>query len=177
MNIRRLVGVYALFFLVLIVDILWMPYIPWLDLTMNLTLMAVIVMTIGERLLIGLGAAVIAGTAFDLFSAVSGPGYMIAFVSAASACWLFSHKIVTTRSAVSFVSTVIVGTASFTLILIAVDSVLSLLNNQRIHLDLLTVAKGGMVQAIVHPIILSIFWRVFGRHEYHRLPTSSAQSF
>lgn len=177
MSIKRIVVVLSVFFLILVIDLLWLAYLPWVHLALNATLVSVIAITIGERLIIGLVTALIAGITFSLFSAVSGPGYVFAFVAATAACWLFSHRIVTTRSAISFVSTISVGTLSYALVLIVVESILLLFNRQRIHLDLLLIAETGIIQSLVHPILLSVFWRLFGRHEYHRLPSSPAQSF
>jgi len=177
MSIQRIITIWITFFLVILLDILWSPYVPFVRLTLHATLLVVIALTIGERVVIGLSAAVLAGIIFTLFSTVSGPGYIFAFSSAVGACWVFSHKIVTTRSAVSFVSTIMVGTAAYATVLIISDSLLTVFNRQRLHLDLLLIVQSTALQIIVHPIVLSILWRLFGRHQYHRLPTSSAQSF
>lgn len=177
MSIKRIVILLSTFFLILVIDALWLSYLPQVDLLLNVTLVTVIAITIGERLIVGLVAAIIAGIVFSLFSAVSGPGYLIAFTAAVATCWLFSHRIVTTRSAISFVSTISVGTLSYALGLIVVESLLTLFNRQRIHLDLLLIAEAGVIQAVVHPLLLSVFWRLFGRHQYHRLPSSPTQSF
>lgn len=177
MSTQRIIVLSLTFFLVVLLDILWAPYLPVVRLVLNATLLMVIALTIGERVVIGLSAAVIAGITLTLFSAVSGPGYILAFMSAVGACWVFSHKIVTTRSAVSFVSTIMVGTAVYALALIITDSLLTLFNRQRLHLDLILIVQSAALQIIVHPIVLSVLWRLFGRHQYHRLPTSSAQSF
>lgn len=177
MSVQRIIIISLAFFLVVLLDILWSPYVPTVRFALHATLLMVIGLTIGERVVIGLTAAVIGGTVITLFSAVSGPGYIVAFISAVAACWVFSHKIVTTRSAVSFVSTIMVGTAVYAIALIISDSILTVFNRQRLHLDLILILQSAVIQIIVHPIVLSLLWRLFGRHQYHRLPTSSAQSF
>lgn len=178
MNIYRLVILALVFLGSLVFDILWAPYVPWLHLSINATLITVIALTIGERPLIGLTAAVFGGVVYSLFSAVSGPSYLIAFIMAVSASWVFSKKIVTTRSAVSFISTVVVGTVSYAVTLIVAELLLSLINQERLQLDILTIGTGGILQALAHPILLSISWRLFGRHQYHRLSTMTThQSF
>ena len=90
--------------LVVGLDLLWVGQWPTLRLAMNITLLWVLTVTLTNGLMAGLLVAGAAGLAWSLVAAISGPAYYLAFFAAALVSWLFSTKVVTSRSAISFIS-------------------------------------------------------------------------
>jgi hypothetical protein len=177
MNLRRILTLLCIGILLVAIDVMWIVPIPDLRLLVNLSLVTVIVFTLSQNIIVGLMFAALVGYIYMMLSAVTGWGYPLAFCLAALSSWLFSRRIVTSRSTISFITTVIVGTVVYGLTVYLADLVLNVFNHERLHLQATIIVVTTAVQCVFHPILLSGLWRFLGRDQYHRVVSSVQQSF
>ena len=163
--------------LVVGLDLLWVGQWPTLRLAMNITLLWVLTVTLTNGLMAGLLVAGAAGLAWSLVAAISGPAYYLAFFAAALVSWLFSTKVVTSRSAISFISTIAVGTAVYFLVLIGSEAVFNFINHQRLGLPLGPLIAAVVLQLLVHPLLMTGLWRLIGRDRYAQVSSAIHRSF
>lgn len=174
---RRSLLILIMTSLVVGLDLLWVGQWPTMRLVMNVTLLWVLTVTLTNGLIAGLLVAGGAGLVWSLVTVISGPAYYLAFFAAVLVSWLFSTKVVTSRSAISFISTVAVGTAAYFLALIGNETVLSLINHQRLRLPLEPLIVAVVVQFLVHPLLMTGLWRLIGRDRYAQVSSAIHRSF
>ncbi len=169
-----LIGLLGLFIIAL--DLLWGGQWTIWRYGVNPSLLVVIALTLTIGIVPGIIAALIAGMLFGLSSITGSTAHIIGFMGAASITWFVSRRIVTSRSAVSFISSIAAGTAAYTLLALGSDYLASLAG-QPYHLALLPMGIAMVVQVGIHPVLLSIAWRTLGRDRYHRVASTITHSF
>ncbi len=158
-------------------DLLWGGGWSSWHFIINPGILFVIGLTLTEGLLTGLIMGLIIGWAAHFVSVTPGVSYLLAYGAAALASWVFSVKIVTSRSTVSFLSAVMVTTAVFYLTLTGGEMVSNLINRQRFHLPLTALLIAGLVQIFIHPVVMQLIWRLSGRDRYERVTAGINHTF
>lgn len=158
-------------------DVVLGGWVSWWHLLCWPTLLMVIVVTITEDVWYGLGFAAISGAILDIISVVPSHVHLVGMVSASLVAWVFSHRIVTSRSTISFLSAVSVGTVAYAVGALTIDRLASLVVHDRYHLILQATIVATIGQAVIHPLLMSILWRILGRGRYERLTSPLHQTF
>lgn len=162
---------------VVALDLIIGGWVSWWHLLCWPTLLMVITVTITEDLWYGLGFAVVSGAILDVLSIVPSHVHLVGMIAASLGAWIFSRRIVTSRSTISFLSAISVGTAAYALGAVALDSLASLIEHDRYHLVLQATLVATIGQMIIHPLLISILWRILGRGRYERLTSPLQQTF
>lgn len=167
-----------LLFLALIgADVLVGGSASWWRLAVNLSALTIIAATITLGLLYGLIFATVAAVLFSFTSVLNPAGHTIGYLMVAFTVWFISHRVVTSRSTVSFLTAIIAATAIYGASFIGIDAALNAVIHQPVHQPIETALLATGIQLLIHPVILLSFWRLFGRNRYHRLTATMSQTF
>lgn len=162
---------------IVVIDILLGGWVSWWHIVCWPTLLAVLVVTITEGLTIGSVGALVSGVVIDNISAVQHPVHTIGFVVAAVTAWMITRRVVTSRSTISLVTAVAVGTVAYGFGAGVSDWMFSSVIRERLHLQLSALLVSTASQTLVHPLVVVFIWRIFGRGRYGRLTHSLAETF
>lgn len=172
----RLVHVASIVFIVF-VSMIWWRQIPVLGTIINLDVLLMISVTLSERWPVSVALAVCLALLHQWFSVLSGPVYLISYLSVVGAAMVLSQRIVASRSTVSFIATVAAASAVGSFMLWGTDAMLTLFDHQRLHLPTWSVAWSAVSQVGLHPFILVLIWRLLGRSHYATLTHTLHQTF
>lgn len=167
-----------LLFLALIgADVLIGGSASWWRLTVNLSVVTIIAATITLGLAYGLIFATVAAILFSFTSVLNPTGHTIGYLMVALTVWFISHRVVTSRSTISFLTAIIAATAIYSMSFVGSDAALNAVIHQPVHQPIQVVLFATSIQLLIHPLILISFWRLFGRNRYHRLTATMSQTF
>lgn len=144
---------------VLIVHLLFLTQWTASRYVINLAVLLVVAVTLNRGLIYGGAIALLTGLVENSMSAITGPTHVISLVALATATWFFSTKMFSTRSAASLLSTTAMGTAVYGLIFMLSESLLTLLNHQRISVPYAAIGLATLGTVISHPFLISLLWR------------------
>jgi hypothetical protein len=156
---RKFFLLMAVVSVVLIVHLLFLTQWTASRYVINLAVLLVVAVTLHRGLLYGAAIALLTGLVENSMSAITGPTHAISLVVLALATWFFSAKMFSTRSAASLLFTTAMGTAVYGLVFMLSESLLTLLNHQRISVPYVAIGFATLGTVIIHPILISLLWR------------------
>lgn len=160
-----------------VIDLLAVRPVALLYTLIDLSVLSVILVTIFRGLALGGVSAVLAASLQGLVSVYPWPLHLAVFALTSLTAWVFMRLIVTSRSTISFLSSVAAGTMMANLSL-AIGLVLTF------RLGFIGVAPDWRVwilPAVVHlitqPLVSVLVWRASGGGHFERLTPSLERSF
>lgn len=156
---RKLFLLIAVVSVVLIAHLLFLTQWTASRYVVNLAVFLVIAMTLHRGLIYGVAVAILTGLLENSMSAITGSSHAISLVVLALATWFLSSKMFSTRSAASLLFTTAMATAIYGLIFMLSESLLTLLNHQRISVPYAAIGLATLGTVISHPFLISLLWR------------------
>ena len=164
-------AIYIIGVTMIVVDLWWLKIWPLPAMLFNLSLLLSIIVTIRRGFIPGLMMSVVAAIGYSVFSVVGDGRHYLAFILAVVACSIISSKFVANRSTLSLVTTVSLSTVIFYLALMIWELIGHWLGSSLILIPYSQLLISGLTQAICHPLIVSLVWKLFRRGQYDRLQT------
>lgn len=143
-----------------LIDISVVRNLPHLSVVVNLSLLSVLLVTCLEGLPIGLLAAGIVGVVFTQLSALPFGVHLGAFFGASFAAHLGVRRFFTTRSVLSLLVSVSLGTVTFYCIGILLPLLWRQIDQDTLFLPWRNILPAVLIQICTHPLLVWTWWTV-----------------
>lgn len=174
---KKLVAIVTSTVVVLAIDYLVIGQWAFVRASVNLSVCLLIVLTIIDGLVSGLIVAAIVGLVASVLSVTSGPAHLAAMLGVPLTVWFCSVKIFTTRSVISFITTIVVATIMYTAVLLAFDQAALVFDHGRLRLPWLATGLSVVIMCFTHPMVIGAWWRLSDRGAYGKVTEKIQVSF
>ncbi|MBI2984536.1 MAG: hypothetical protein HYY50_02830 [Candidatus Kerfeldbacteria bacterium] len=164
-QVAKSILILVIIIIVVTADLAGIKAIPGLAVVIQPSLLLTMILTLTQGWRFGLLAALVAGGFYQLVSTFTPWAPILAFVGTATLVSFLTRRVLTTKSTMSFLSLMAIGTFGFYLILVGVAGVAYALNPHQSKPLLLMWLPPLLFQLISHPFLGWLFWRLTNRRQ------------
>ncbi len=177
-SLWQLIGLGGLMLVLALFDITVIQPIGWLGSGLGLTVFSVAVITARLGAWPGVIAGSVAGLTWQTFSGLPSAVHPIAFLLSVGMIVVLSRRVLATRSLLSFVGLVAVGTVSYQLSVWGITTFAHVIQPTALEPRWPVWWTIAGVHAITHPLLAGFLWRLSGRtRDYATAGLTVDQSF